>query len=181
MNVPQQAIDMVKKWEGLRHDAYLCSGNVLTIGYGTTARAGVGLTPIMGMTITTSEAEYYLEKALAKFTAKIDPLFTAEINDNERSAFISLAYNIGPAGFKRSSALRHFNAGDKDKAAKSILMWNKAGGRKVKGLVNRRAEERLLFLLPVTQEPAETPPEPATGALAGLSAAIIAFFKGFRK
>lgn len=181
MSVPQQAIDMVKKWEGLRHDTYLCSGNVLTIGYGTTARANVGLVPVMGMTITTSEAEYYLEKALDKFAAKIDPFFTAEINDNERSAFISLAYNIGPGGFKRSSALRHFNAGNKDKAAKSILMWNKAGGKKVQGLVNRRADERLLFLLPVTQEPAETTQEPTTGALAAIMAAIIAILKGFKK
>lgn len=178
MSIPQQAIDIIKKWEGLRHDTYLCSGNVLTIGYGTTARAGVGITPVMGMTITTSEAEYYLEKALDKFAAKVDPLITAEINDNERSAFISLAYNIGPTGFKRSSALRHFNNGDKDKAAAAILLWNKAGGRKVQGLVNRRADEKELFLLPITQKSAKTPPQASTG---GIIAAIIAALFGGRK
>ena len=146
-------LDIVKEFEGLRLTAYRCPAGVLTIGYGTTTRAGVGLNVTQGMTITKSEAEWYLDKALKIFEAKIDPLITRPINENELSAFVSLAYNIGPGAFKRSSALRHFNAGDKPRAAKSILLWNKAtvNGKRVKlaGLVRRREAERKLFLKPV--------------------------------
>ena len=180
MSIPQQAVEIIKRWEGLRLSTYRCSGDVLTIGYGTTAAAGVGIKPRLGMTITKAEAEWYLEKALVKFAAKVDPLITAPANDNERSAFLSLAYNIGPGAFARSSALRHFNAGNKEQAAASILLWNKAGGRKVRGLVNRRADERKLFLRPVTAK--HTPKATAT-PVGGFWAAIAGFFaawKGFK-
>jgi len=184
MDIPQQATEIIKRWEGLCLSTYLCSAGVLTIGYGTTARAGVGIVPRMGMTITQPEAEWYLEKALVKFAAKVDPLITAPINDNERSAFLSLAYNIGPTGFANSSALRHFNNGDKARSAASILLWNKEtkGGRKVvsQGLKNRRADERKLFLRPVT---AKATPRPTAAPVGGFWAAIAAFFaawKGFK-
>jgi len=157
MTIPKQAIKIIKKWEGLRLDAYKCSAGVWTIGYGTTAAAGVGIDPQQGMAISEYEAELYLEKALVKFAAHVDPNITAPINDNERSAFLSLAYNIGPYGFAGSSALRHFNAGDKDLAAAAILLWNKAQGKTIQGLVNRRADEQALFLTPVTQDTAPTP------------------------
>ena len=172
MNIPKQAIEIVKRWEGLKLKAYKDVAGIVTIGYGTTAAAGVGITPRLGMTITQSESEWYLERALSKFGAKIRPKITAPINDNEWAAFLSLAYNIGPTGFARSSALRHFNAGNKAKAAASILFWNKAGGKVVKGLVNRRADEQALFLTPQATTTTKTPSTPPA---AGIWAAIIAF------
>jgi len=158
MMIPRQAVEIVRRWEGLKLKAYKDVVGIVTIGYGTTAAAGVGITPRLGMTITQAEAEWYLERALVKFAEKIRPAITAPINDNQWSALLSLAYNIGPTAFKRSSALRHFNAGNTDKAARSILLWNKAGGKVVKGLVNRRKDEQKLFLTPVEEPTPE--PEP---------------------
>ena len=149
MKINQDTIDLVKRFEGLRTRAYVDSAGVWTIGYGTTARAGLGITPRHGMTITDAEAEYYLEKGLRKFAKQIEPYFTREPNENQFGAFLSLAYNIGPSAFKRSSALRHFNSGDDAKAAKAIKLWNKAGGKKMVGLVRRRAAEVELFNKPV--------------------------------
>jgi len=153
MKVNQATIDLVKKWEGFKADAYRCPAGVWTIGYGTTTPAGVGLTVAKGMRITEAEAEYYLQKGLEKFASQIRPHITADINENEFGAFVSLAYNIGPRGFIGSSALRHFNAGDKARAAESITLWNKAtvnGKRQVlRGLVNRREDEVRLFQTPV--------------------------------
>ena len=146
MRINKEGIELVKKFEGLRLRAYKDSAGVWTIGYGTTARADVGIKPRYGMTITEAEAEYYLEKGLNKFARLIEPMITRPITSNQFSAFLSLAYNIGPSAFKRSSALRHFNNGDISRAAKSILLWNKAGGKKMKGLVRRRKAERDLFL-----------------------------------
>lgn len=152
MNINKATVDLVKEFEGFRAKAYKCPAGVWTIGYGTTASAGVGVTPKDGMTITKSDAEAYLQAALDKFADQIAPSITAPTNSNEFGAFVSLAYNIGPGAFKKSSALRLFNAGDKEGAAKAILMWNKAGGKVLKGLTRRREAERKLFLTPVDGE-----------------------------
>ena len=149
--INKATLDLVKEFEGLRLKAYpdpATGGAPITIGYGTTAAAGVGIVPKLGMTITQAEAEVYLVKAIEKFAATIRPLITAPINENEFGAFLSLAYNIGPGAFAKSSALRKFNQGDKRGAANAILLWNKAGGRLMKGLERRRAAERKLFSTP---------------------------------
>jgi lysozyme len=65
---------------------------------------------------------------------------------NQLVASVSLAYNIGTAGFCRSTAARRFNAGDWRGGCDAMLMWNKAGGREVRGLVLRRERERALCL-----------------------------------
>ena len=97
----------------------------------------------------------YLRRGMEKFADQIRPAITREINDNEFSAFLSLAYNIGPSAFKKSTALRRFNAGNKIGAADAILWFNKAGGKTLRGLTNRRNDERALFLHPVKKGRAE--------------------------
>jgi lysozyme len=156
MTVNKATLDLMKEFEGLRLQAYPdpgTGGEPITIGYGTTARAGVGIVPKLGMTITKSEADEYFNRAMVKFAAQIRPKITAPINENEFGAFMSLAYNIGPGAFAKSSALRHFNAGDKAKAANAIMLWNKAGGKVMRGLERRRAAEKALFLTPVSSKP----------------------------
>lgn len=149
MKINQATVELVKEFEGFSAKAYKCPAGIWTIGYGTTAAAGVGITPKEGMTITRKDAEGYLHGALEKFAAQIEKDITAPIDENEFGAFVSLAYNIGPGAFRKSSALRHFNAGDKAKAAAAILLWDKAGGKVLRGLKRRREAERKLFLTPV--------------------------------
>lgn len=178
MVVNKAGLDLIKEFEGFRAHAYDDGVGVWTIGYGTTARAGVGINPVPGMTISHEEAEWYLEKTLAKFAEKIRPAITAPINENEWAAFLSLAYNIGPTAFKRSSALRHFNNGDKFMAAKAILLWNKAGGKVMRGLQRRREAERKLFLTPVAEKPVGAPETSAPSFIAALLAFIARLFGG---
>ena len=154
MKINQATVDLVKKWEGFKAKAYICPAGVLTVGYGTTNRAGLPGVRITPETVVSeAQAAEWLRLGLEKFGAQIRPAITAPINENEFGAFVSLAYNIGPKAFKGSSALRHFNAGDKAKAAAAIKLWNKAtvnGTRQVlRGLVNRREDEVALFLRPV--------------------------------
>lgn len=163
MRINKAGIDLIKEFEGLRLEAYKCPAGVWTIGYGTTGRAGVGIKPAAGMVITEAEAEWYLEQAVAKFAAGVEAVITAPVDENEFAAMTSLAYNIGLSGFRKSSALRHFNAGDKAKAAAAIKLWNKSGGKVLTGLVRRRDAEVELFWTPVPVEPAE-PPQGRTSA-----------------
>ena len=167
MEVNDSTIELIKEFEGFKSEAYRDPVGILTIGYGTTAAAGVGIAPKLGMTITQDDAEVYLRRAVDKFAAKIRTGITAKINENQFGAFVSLAYNIGPGAFLSSTALRKFNSGDLAGAADAILLFNKAGGKVLNGLVRRREAERKLFLTPVKRAK-ETP---------GLVATVIAILK----
>ena len=145
-DIDPRAVALVREFESFQPIAYLDDANVWTIGYGTTAAAGVGITPKLGMRITEAEAEEYLRRGLDKFAALIRPKITRPTTPAEFGAMLSLAYNIGPTAFARSSVLRWFNGGDKDEAADAFRLWNRAGGRVLKGLVRRREAERDLFL-----------------------------------
>lgn len=140
------SVAMIKSFEGCSLTAYKCPAGIWTIGYGTTAAAGVGVIPHEGMKITQTQADYYFEITIRNFATEVAKLLTRATTQNEFGAFVSLAYNIGVGAFKKSSALRYFNAGDHAKAAEAILMWNKAGGKVLAGLTRRRMAERDLFL-----------------------------------
>ena len=179
--VNQRTINLIKEFEGFRAEAYRDAAGVWTIGYGTTAAAGVGIVPTPGATITKAEAEWYLQKAVNKFAGQVEAMLTQPANDNQFGAFVSLAYNIGPGAFSRSSALRRFNEGKVALAAEAILAWNKAtvNGRKqvLRGLARRREAEKALFLSPVIGGPAK-PTSPPAGKKPGPGfgiGAVIAF------
>lgn len=150
MKINQASVDLVKEFEGLRLTAYQDSVGVWTIGCGTTAAAGVGITPAKGMTITQAQAEMYLKRGLEKFAKQIEPNIKRAVNENQFGAMVSLAYNIGPGAFNKSTLLKKLNAGDVQGAADQFLVWNKAGGKVLAGLTRRRKAERELFLRPVT-------------------------------
>jgi lysozyme len=176
MNINQATIDLVKKWEGFKAKAYLCPAGVWTIGYGTTSNAGIGIEVRQGMTISERDAERYLRLGLDKFAAQIRPMINRPINDNQFGAFLSLAYNIGPGAFGKSSALRHFNNGDNASATQAMRAWNKArvnGKLQVlQGLVNRREDEIKLFNTPVSAA-VTAKPEKSSGGIWAIIAAIL--------
>jgi lysozyme len=146
MKIPQEAIDLVKEFEGLRLDAYLDPPGVVTIGYGYTNRAGYGPGVKMGDKWNEALAEEMLAVGLEKFAAEITPLFKQEPNPHQFGAFVSLAYNIGTPAFAKSTALKRWNAGDMMGCAEAMAWFNKAGGKVLRGLVRRREAEVALFL-----------------------------------
>lgn len=148
MKIPQSALELIKEFEGFRAETYVDSVGEYTIGYGTTGRAHVGIEPVPGMVISERQAEVYLKRAVEKFAKLIRPEITQPMTENEWAAFLSLAYNIGPGAFMKSTLLKRFNEGKKREAADQFLRWNKAGGQTLRGLTRRRHRERTLFLTP---------------------------------
>lgn len=147
MKVNQAGIDLIKRWEGCKLKAYKDVAGVWTVGYGLTSRAGfiqVGPDTVL----TQEEADYFLEKVVADFADKIRPMIDAKLSDNQFSALVSLAYNIGTGAFAKSSVLRRINAGEMHIVPDAMRMWRKAGGKVVQGLINRREAEIQLFLTP---------------------------------
>jgi GH24 family phage-related lysozyme (muramidase) len=147
-------VPLVTKWEGEHrcrdnpalHCAYLDIVGVPTLCFGETR--GVRL----GDRATDAECRTKLEQRLANdFRAGLHGYFTdatsaTRLTPHRDAAYVSLAYNVGIRGAGRSTATRRLNAGDVAGGCTALGWWNKAGGRVVRGLVNRRAEEIALCL-----------------------------------
>ena len=98
-----------------------------------------------GDTCTEAQAKEYMAHDLKKFESAVNTAVVVPINQNQFDALVSLAYNIGIKAFKNSTLLKKLNVGDIRGAAAQFDVWNKAGGKVMQGLVNRRAVERKLF------------------------------------
>jgi Phage-related lysozyme (muraminidase) len=136
------AIALVGAWEGLRIVAYRDIVGVPTVCFGETR--GVE----MGDRYSVEECQVMLGDGLVEFEASMRRCLTSPdtIPGKSYVAFLSLSYNIGTGAFCGSTVARRANAGDIEGACNAIPMWNKAGGRIVQGLVNRRADEQRICL-----------------------------------
>lgn len=155
LTMAAEALTLIKEFESLRLAGYRDPIGIPTIGYGHTEAAGGLITYVdgqrtarvrVGARITADEAERLKAADLATFAKEIDPLFKVGLNPLQYGAAMSLAFNIGPGNFRKSSVLREINAGRLAKAADAFLLWDKAGGVVLPGLVRRRKAERALFL-----------------------------------
>jgi lysozyme len=133
---------LIKQFEGFREHAYQDVVGVWTIGYGFTR----GVAP--GQHMTPQQAEARLITELLGYEQAVLSACTLEPNQNQLDAMCSLAWNIGIAGFLRSTVLRAHNRGDFQSASRAFGLWNKAGGREWAGLTRRRAAEAALYLEP---------------------------------
>lgn len=141
------ALDTIQQFEGLKLTAYQDSVGIWTIGFGNIFNLDTGNPIKEGDKISLETAERWLKIEVDNLQAKMRKVITVPLNDNQWTALISLVYNIGFGAFKRSTLLRLLNAGaSKEEVAKQILRWNKAGGKEIKGLTNRRKAESNLFL-----------------------------------
>lgn len=149
---------LLRQWEGCVLEAYDDADGkvvkpggrvrgILTIGYGHT-----GPDVVPGLVWTKAQAEAELQREAAAFANRIAPLIKGELTDNQFSALVCLAYNIGVGAFGDSSALRHANAKNFADVPASIAKWNKTtiDGVRVEsnGLKNRRAAEVALWNTP---------------------------------
>ena len=187
MKMSKDGIELLIQFEALKTKAYRDSVGVWTIGVGHTAMAGPPV-PKAGMVITVEEAKAILARDLGQYEAAVNAACGPALNQNQFDAMVSLCFNIGAGNFRKSSVVRKWNEGDVKGAADAFLAWNKAGGKVLKGLVNRRAQERAYFLMPVKAagKPAEPvsepeasqipdkPTKPAGGAVAGAGGAVVA-------
>jgi len=136
-------LKLIKRWEGLRLDAYICPAGVWTIGYGST---GDHVYP--GQVITEPEAEELLRKDLWRFEDAVSSKVTVGLTDNEYAALVSFSYNVGCGAFQGSTLLRRLNAGEPKPRvfSEELPKWCKANGQTLQGLLNRRNAEIELAL-----------------------------------
>ena len=144
------AVVLIGTYEGLRTKVYRDAVGVPTICYGETRGITMKSSPR-----TVEQCKVMLGDAIIDFEKGVRKCLTApdRIPDKSYTAFLSLAYNIGKRGFCRSSIARYankyavtHNLRDLTEACNRIRLYNKAGGRVLRGLTRRRNEERQLCL-----------------------------------
>lgn len=152
--VSENGINLIKKWEGLYLKSYYDCVGVITIGWGITNadKSITGTSIHKGMTISRETAEKWLRDSLNKKylpkVLKYDGKY--DFNQNQLDALVSFAYNIGSIDQLTANGTRSITT-----IAKKILEYNKAGGRYVRGLAERRRDEYNLFVKPCSK--ASTP------------------------
>lgn len=147
------AVPFIAGWEGLgpttrdgRHAvAYRDIVGVVTICYGHTRTA------VMGQIRTIEQCEKLLREEVREYRDELLPYFapetrTSRLTPARDAAYVSLAFNVGWVRAGRSTATRRLNNGNIRGGCYALGWWNKAGGRVVRGLVNRRAAETALCL-----------------------------------
>ena len=126
--------------EGYKEAAYIpVPGDVPTIGFGATKGVKLGdkTTPVRALNRLLDEVDSVYAQGVRRCV-------TVPLYQYEFSAYVSLTYNIGVANFCGSTLVKKLNQGDYSGACRAIERWNKAGGRVLQGLVNRRKEERAI-------------------------------------
>lgn len=139
--INQAGLDLLKKWESCRLQAYKDIAGIWTVGYGHT---GPDVTP--GMVITQAQADELLETDLEKFY-HLDEYLSEMVNDNQYSALVVLAYNIGLRALKLSTLIKDINNGTRPDDDWLKFSYAKVDGveTRILGLVNRRKAELKLF------------------------------------
>lgn len=139
LTISKRGLQFIRRWEELRLVAYPDPVGVWTVGYGHTE------TVFAGMKITERQAESLLRTDLFRVEKAIRDLVEVPLSQGEYDALCSFIFNVGVNAFAGSTLLKKLNGLDYQAAADQLLRWVHAKGQKLKGLENRRRDERLLF------------------------------------
>lgn len=146
MRVPDDALDLIARWEGFERSAYTDAVGIPTIGYGFTESALARVGKPMPKVISRSEADQLLGTLVEEhYAPAILEHVQTGLETNELGALCSFVYNVGVGAFSDSTLLERLNSGDKAGAAQEFGKWIYAGDQVLEGLVRRRAEERRYF------------------------------------
>lgn len=140
MKVSNNGINLIKRFEGLELKAYKDSVGILTIGYGHTHAVKAG------DVITGEQADAFLREDLQVAELTINTNVKVKLNQGQFDALASFVFNLGSGNFVKSTLIKKLNAGDYAGAVDEFGKWVNAGGKKLPGLVKRRAAEREVFL-----------------------------------
>lgn len=138
------ATTLVRRWEGCTLTAYpdpATGAEPWTIGYGAT---GPGIS--QGTVWSLDQAKVDLQARLGTLAEYFQNKVPENVSDNQLGACLSFGYNVGRQAFLGSTLLRLWNAGNLPAAADQFLLWDKAAGKVMPGLFNRRTDERRVFL-----------------------------------
>ena len=144
-DISELGFQLIREFEGFSVQAYLDTGGVWTIGFGTIKYPN-GKRVVKGDVCTQSEAEQWLKNDSKWVDACLDKHIKTNVNQNQFDALASFVYNIGETAFIKSTMLTLINQNSMISAASQFDRWVFDNGKRIQGLVNRRTKEKSLFL-----------------------------------
>lgn len=146
MKVSKRALEAIKHHEGVRTKPYRDAIGLWTVGVGHLIGDGKTLPDAWNRTLTIGEVDEILASDLDRFERGVARMCAANLTQQRFDGLVSFAFNVGLGTLQRSSIRMKHNRGDFDGAADAFLLYTKAGGKVLQGLVTRRKDERALYL-----------------------------------
>jgi lysozyme len=157
MRVSDKAIKMIKHHEGVRQRPYRCPAKLWTIGIGHVLyprqgalkvddRDSVPLEERDNRTFSMEEVDGILRDDLNRFERGVERYCPVKLTQGQFDALVSFSFNVGLGTLQRSTLRQKVLRGDMEGASEEFLKYTIGGGKVLKGLVNRRNDERALFL-----------------------------------
>lgn len=146
--IDDKGYELILQWEGKRNQAYLDSVRIPTIGIGFikyTVGARSGYKVKIGDTMTDAEIKAEFMNQIKVYEDGVRAAVKVPLTQSQFNACVSLCYNIGVKAFAGSTVVRCLNERKYKAACDAFGLWNKAGGRVIQGLANRRKAEQKEF------------------------------------
>ena len=145
MKTSEAGVDLICAFEGFRSDPYLCPAQVWTYGYGSTRDFRGRPVHEQTNSISEGDARHLLGTELDQFERRVHRLLPVDLEQHQFDSLLSFTYNLGAGALQASTLRKKILRYDMDGAAREFERWVFAGGRKLAGLVRRRAAERDMF------------------------------------
>jgi lysozyme len=146
VNVSKAGIALIKHHEGVRSRPYRCPANLWTVGVGHLIGDGKSLPDSWNRTFSQEEIDGILKSDLRRFELGVHKMLpNVRLRQSEFDSIVSFCFNLGLGCFQRSTLRQALLRGDKKAAMESLVKYCRAGGKILKGLQNRRLDEKALF------------------------------------
>lgn len=157
MKVSNKALEVIRHHEGVRTKPYQCPALLWTIGVGHVIDPNHARVPLAerkalpipdgwNRTITMGEVDDILKRDLANFERGVERYCPVPLTQGQFDALVSFSFNVGLGTLQRSTLRQKVLRGEMEAAAEELLKYTIGGGKVLKGLVNRRNDERAMFL-----------------------------------
>jgi lysozyme len=156
MKVSQKCIEQIKKDEGVRNKPYQCPALLWTVGVGHVIDPNHAKVPMADRKalpipagwdriLTSIEIDDILRTDLNRFEAGVLRLIKVPLTQGQFDALVSFSFNVGLGNLQNSTLRMKVNRSEYEAAAEQFLVWTKAGGKVLPGLVKRRTHEKEMF------------------------------------
>jgi lysozyme len=156
MKVSDKAIKAIIHHEGVRYKPYRCPANLWTIGVGSVLYPKQGLMTLSDRLLmpldpkdnrifTKDEVDAILKKDLQRFERGVLRYCPNSLTQGQFDALVSFSFNVGLGTLQRSTLRQKHNRGDFEGAGSEFMKYTRGGGKVLKGLVNRRKDERAMY------------------------------------
>lgn len=140
-HITQNGLALIKQFEGFSAEPYLCPAGYWTIGYGHVIHDPKDYP----YSITNDEALELLSHDIMKAENAVLRLISVPLTNGQFDALVSFTFNLGSGALQRSTLRRKINRADHADAPAEFRKWVWAGGKKLNGLVRRRAAESATY------------------------------------